>query len=332
MVLLAVPPLPSRCASWRAVRVASVYLMSAHAAPRAAATLLVIAKATSRVRTSARECGRPCCCCGCGLRRSPDSGISREVARGPRDARAAMNMRARLEAAPRVARNWGLVRPLLPAWRLARRARCRLPRVLGAAHRGHRGRVAVRIIKWPPKPPYDLPRHRRDTASGPSPSHPHPPPEGPTERQKRRKRHFFGPKIAAQEVAQALGFTWKIQNNHGALSQDQGCCLAQNGRSQEHGGSSKEHSGNRHEHYGSFPGTLRHPPRTLWSFPRNITAATTNITVVTAKTTVVAHERGKSPSHVVSVARARDIELDLHHLCCRCYTRPVRLSLCVRAC
>ena len=66
VVLLAVPPLPSRCASWRAVRVTSVYLMSAHA-PRAAATLLVIAKATSRVRTSARKCGRPCCCCGCGL-------------------------------------------------------------------------------------------------------------------------------------------------------------------------------------------------------------------------------------------------------------------------
>ena len=42
--------LPSRCASWRAVRRASVYLKSAHA-PRAAATLLVIAKATSRVRT-----------------------------------------------------------------------------------------------------------------------------------------------------------------------------------------------------------------------------------------------------------------------------------------
>ena len=115
VVLLAVPPLPSRCASWRAVRVTSVYLMSAHA-PRAAATLLVIAKATSRVRTSARKCGRPCCCCGCGLRRSPDAGITREVARGSRDARAAMGVRARLGAAPRAARNWGLVRPLLPAW------------------------------------------------------------------------------------------------------------------------------------------------------------------------------------------------------------------------
>ena len=74
------------------------------------------------------------------------------------------------------------------------------------------------------------------------------------------KTTFFGPKIAAQ----ALNFTWKMQNNRGILSQDQGCCLAQNGRSQEHYGSSKEHSGNRHEHYGSFPGTLRHPPRTLW--------------------------------------------------------------------
>ena len=114
-VLLAVPPLPPRCASYRAVDVASVCLVSA-LAPRAAATLLVIAEATSRVRTSARKCGRPCCCCGCGLRRSPDSGISREVARGPRDARAAMSMRARLGAAPRAARNWGLVRPLLPAW------------------------------------------------------------------------------------------------------------------------------------------------------------------------------------------------------------------------
>ena len=44
----------------------------------------------------------------------------------------------------------------------------------------------------------------------------------------------------------------EMQNNRGILSQDQGCCLAQNGRSQEHPGSSKEHSGNRHEHYGSF--------------------------------------------------------------------------------
>ena len=40
VMVLAVPPLPSRCASWRAVRRTSVYLMSAHA-PRAAATLLV---------------------------------------------------------------------------------------------------------------------------------------------------------------------------------------------------------------------------------------------------------------------------------------------------
>ena len=45
-----------------------------------------------------------------------ESGISRGVACGPRDARAAMSMRARLGAAPRAARNWGLVRPLLPAW------------------------------------------------------------------------------------------------------------------------------------------------------------------------------------------------------------------------
>ena len=68
-------------------------------------------------RTSARKCGRPCCCCGCGLRRSPDAGVTREVARGSRDARAAMGVRARLGAAPpRAARNWGLVRPLLPAW------------------------------------------------------------------------------------------------------------------------------------------------------------------------------------------------------------------------
>ena len=117
-VLLAVPPLPSRCASWRAVDVTSVCLVSA-LAPRAAATLLVIATATSRVRTSARKCGRPCCPCGCGLRRSPDAGVTREVARGSRDARAVMSMRARacLEAAPHAARNWGFVRLLLlSAW------------------------------------------------------------------------------------------------------------------------------------------------------------------------------------------------------------------------
>ena len=114
-VLLAVPPLPSRCASWRAVDVTSVCLVSA-LAPRAAATLLVIAEATSRVRTSARKCGRPCCPCGCGLRHSPDAGVTREVARGSRDPRAVMGVRARLGAAPRAARNWGLVRPLLPAW------------------------------------------------------------------------------------------------------------------------------------------------------------------------------------------------------------------------
>ena len=93
----------------------SVCLVSA-LAPRAAATLLVIAEATSRVRTSARKCGRPCCPCGCGLRHSPDAGVTREVARGSRDPRAVMGVRARLGAAPRAARNWGLVRPLLPAW------------------------------------------------------------------------------------------------------------------------------------------------------------------------------------------------------------------------
>ena len=159
-VLLAVPPLPSRCAFCRAVDVTSVCLVSAHT-PRAAATLLVIAQATSRVRTSARKCGRPCCSCGCGLRRSPDAGVTREVARGSRDARAAMGVRAHLGAAPRAARNWGLVRPLLPALANAPAAVCcRLPRVLGAPHRGHRGRIAVRITKWPPKPPNDLPRHR----------------------------------------------------------------------------------------------------------------------------------------------------------------------------
>ena len=116
MVVLTVPPLPSRrCASWRAVCVTSAYLMSAHA-PRAAATLLVIAKATSRMRTSARKCGCPCCCCGCGLLRSPDAGVAREVARGSRDARAATSVRARSGAAPRAALNWGLVLQLLPAW------------------------------------------------------------------------------------------------------------------------------------------------------------------------------------------------------------------------
>ena len=38
------------------------------------------------------------------------------MARGSREARAAMGVRAHLGAAPRAARNWGLVRPLLPAW------------------------------------------------------------------------------------------------------------------------------------------------------------------------------------------------------------------------
>ena len=107
-------------------------------------------------------------------------------------------------------------------------------------------------------PAHTAPNWRAHTSTGKPAGHRGA--EGPTERQKRRKRHFFGPEIAAQ----ALNFTWKMQNNRGILSQDQGCCLAQNGRSQEHYGSSKEHSGNRHEHYGSFPGTLRQPPRTLW--------------------------------------------------------------------
>ena len=38
------------------------------------------------------------------------------MARGSRDAHAAMGVRARLGAAPRAARNWASVRPLLPAW------------------------------------------------------------------------------------------------------------------------------------------------------------------------------------------------------------------------
>ena len=123
--------------------------MSAHA-PRAAATLLVIAQATSRVRTSARKCGRPCCCCGCGLRRSPDAGIAREVARGSRDARAAMSMRARLGAAPRAARNWGLVRPLLPAWPGA-------PAVVFLAFLTH---PAGGIVgEWPSESPNGHPSH-----------------------------------------------------------------------------------------------------------------------------------------------------------------------------
>jgi len=167
VVLMAVPPLPSRCASWRAVCVTSVYLMSAHAT-RAAATLLVIATTTSRVRTSARKCGRPCCCCGCGLRRSPDAGVAREMARSSRDTRAAMGVHARLGAAPRAARNWGLVRPLLPAWPGA-------PAVVVLAFltRPTGGTAG----EWPSKSPnfhtshhtYDLPRHRR-TASGPPPA------------------------------------------------------------------------------------------------------------------------------------------------------------------
>ena len=155
-------------ASWRAVRVTSVYLMSAHA-QRAAATLLVIAKATSRVRTSARKCGRPCCCCGCGLLRSPDAGVTREVARGSRDARAAMGVRARLGAAPRAARNWGLVRPLLPAWPGA-------PAVVFLAFLTRpTGGIAG---EFPSKSPNGHPSHHatsprhRGTASGPPPSHP----------------------------------------------------------------------------------------------------------------------------------------------------------------
>ena len=54
VVLLEIPSLPSRCASWRAVRVTSACLVNAHAL-RAAATLLVIAHATSRVRTCLRQ-------------------------------------------------------------------------------------------------------------------------------------------------------------------------------------------------------------------------------------------------------------------------------------
>ena len=51
---LAIPPLPSRCASWRAVHVTSVYLMHTQAL-RAAATLLVISYTTPRVRTYLRQ-------------------------------------------------------------------------------------------------------------------------------------------------------------------------------------------------------------------------------------------------------------------------------------
>ena len=158
--------------------------------------------------------------------------------------------------------------------------------------------------------------------------------EGPTERQERRKRHFFGPKIATQ----ALYFTGETKKS--AVSYPKTRAVAWHKTAEARIIAvvprdipviatnimvvSQDHYGSHHEHYGSFPGILRQPPRTLRQFHRNIT-------VVTAKTTVVAHERGKSPSHAVSVARARDIELDLH-LCCRCYTRPVRLSLCVRAC
>ena len=54
---------------------------------RAASGGGVVATATSRARTSARKCGRPCCCCGCGFLRSdlrsPDAGATREVRAAP---------------------------------------------------------------------------------------------------------------------------------------------------------------------------------------------------------------------------------------------------------
>ena len=54
---------------------------------RAASGGGVIATATSRARTSARKCGRPCCCCGCGFlrsdSRSSDAGATREVRAAP---------------------------------------------------------------------------------------------------------------------------------------------------------------------------------------------------------------------------------------------------------
>ena len=134
VVLLAVPPLPSRCASWRAVCVTSVCPMSAHA-PRAAATLLVIAEATSRVRTSTRKwCGRPCCCCGCGLRRSPTRSYTGGGAWLPRCARGGGYARFLRGSAAR--RAYLGVRPLASSVRFARRARGRLPCVLNAPHRG----------------------------------------------------------------------------------------------------------------------------------------------------------------------------------------------------
>ena len=38
---------------------------------------------TWRGAPEARKCGRPCCCCGCGLLRSPDAGVTWEVRAAP---------------------------------------------------------------------------------------------------------------------------------------------------------------------------------------------------------------------------------------------------------
>ena len=120
VVLLAIPSLPSRCVSWRAVRVTSACLVNAHA-PRAAATLLVIAHATSRVRTCLRQRASTDALAilaevGYGTPQSPDAGIPREVARGTRDAHAAVGVRARFGASPCAARHWVMVRPPVPSW------------------------------------------------------------------------------------------------------------------------------------------------------------------------------------------------------------------------
>ena len=53
VVVLAVPPLPSRCASWRAVRVTSVYLKAAHAPRAAGASSRQPHRARARRRASA---------------------------------------------------------------------------------------------------------------------------------------------------------------------------------------------------------------------------------------------------------------------------------------
>ena len=52
-VVLAVPPLPSRCAPWRAVRVSSVYLKAAHAPRAAGASSRQPHRAHARRRASA---------------------------------------------------------------------------------------------------------------------------------------------------------------------------------------------------------------------------------------------------------------------------------------